>query len=95
METIKTYSKPTIEEKEVHLNYNPVDDVWIIDTNIPKFFRKALKQGWLPIRQYVHEDGTICSMTLRAPQRAVTIRSTTKKQMSEKQLKNLNGSDDE
>lgn len=95
METIKIYSKPTLEERETHLNYNPIDDEWVMDSNIPKHFRKALKQGWTPIRQYVYEDGTVCSMWLSAPDRAVTIRNTEKKRMSERQLSNLSGSNGE
>ena len=95
METIKVYCKPTLEERETLLNYNSIDKKWIMDSSIPKHFRKALKQGWTPIRQYVHEDGTICGMWLEAPERAITIRNTDKKKMSEKQLENLNGSDDE
>ena len=94
METIKVYYKPTIEEKETHLHYNPIDEEWVMDSNIPKHFRKAIKQGWIPIRQYVYKDGTVQSMMLRAPERAITIRNTAKKQMSEKQLGNLSGSDD-
>ena len=89
MEIIKVSYKPTVEERETLLSYNPIDDKWIMDSNIPKHFRKAIKQGWVPIRQYVYDDGTVCGMWLSAPERAVTIRNTTKKQMSEKQLKNL------
>lgn len=94
METIKVSYKPTIEERETHLNYDPVDKLWVMDSSVPKHFRKAIKQGWTLIRQYVHEDGTVCGMVLTAPDRAITIRSTTKKQMSEKQLGNLNSLDD-
>lgn len=89
MEIIKVSYKPTIEEKETHLYYNPIDDEWVMDSNISKHFRKAVKQGWIPIRQYVYADGTVSSMMLRAPERAITIRNTAKKQMSEKQLNNL------
>lgn len=92
METIKVCYKPTIEERETFLNYNPIDDIWIMDSNIPKHFRKAIKQGWTPIRQYVHEDGTVCSMWLSAPDRAITFRNAEKKKLTEKQLSNLNGS---
>lgn len=95
METIKVYGKLTIEERETHLNYDSVDKTWTMDSMVPKHFRKALKQGWTPIRQYVYEDGTVCGMVLTASERAITIRNTTKKQMSEKQLGNLSGSDDE
>ena len=95
MQTIKVADKLSIEEKEIHLYLDPVDRVWTFETFMPKYFRKALKQGWTPIKQYVYEDGTVCGMVLTGPERAITIRSTTKKQMSEKQLENLNGSDDE
>ena len=95
MEIIKVSGKLTLEERETILTYDSIDKVWVMDSVIPKHFRKALKQGWNPIRQYIYEDGTVCGMTLTAPARAVTIRSTTKKQLTEKQLGNLNGSDDE
>ena len=95
METIKVYSKPTLEERETLLNYNPIDDVWVADSNIPKHFRRFIKQGWTPIKQYIYEDGTVCGMVLTAPERAITIRNTEKKQLTEKQLKNLSGSDEE
>jgi hypothetical protein len=95
METIKIYNKPTLEERETHLNYDPIDDVWVADSNIPKHFRKFLKQGWTPIRQYVYEDGTVCAMLLKGPERAITVRNVKKKQMSEKQLSNLLQDDDE
>jgi hypothetical protein len=95
MEIIKVNTKFTLEEQEVLLHYDSITKTWTMDSFVPKFFRKALKQGWMPIRQYVYKDGTVCGMTLCGPERAVTIRSTSKKQMSEKQLNNLNGSDNE
>lgn len=94
METIKINTKLTLEERETLLNYDSVEKMWIMDSMVPKHFRKALKQGWTPIRQYVYDDGTVCGMVLTGPERAITIRNTTKKQMSEKQLGNLM-SDDE
>jgi hypothetical protein len=63
--------------------------MWVMDSMVPKHFRKALKQGWTPIRQYVYDDGTVCGMVLTAPDRAITIRNTDKKKMSEKQMTNL------
>lgn len=93
MESVKISGKLTIEERETILNYDSVERVWIIDSTVPKHFRKALKQGWTPIKQYVYDDSTVCGMVLTAPERAITIRSTTKKQMSEEQLKNLNDDD--
>ena len=94
METIKVNTKLTFDEKEVILTFDNTDRVWIMDSTVPKYFRKALKQGWNPVKQYVDEDGMVCGMVLTAPERAITIRSTTKKQMSDKQLENLNKSDD-
>ena len=89
METIKINGRFTLEERDTLLNYNPIDDQWIMDSNIPKHFRKALRQGWTPIRQYVYDDGTVCAMCLSAPERAVTIRNVEKKKLSEKQLEIL------
>ena len=93
MEIIKVSSRLDLEEKEVLLTYNLIDKKWTMESFVPKYFRKALKQGWQPIRQYVYEDGTVCGMVLTASERAITIRNTTKKQMSEKQLGNLSGED--
>ena len=95
METIKINNKITLEERETILTFDAIDKTWTMDSVIPKQFRKALKQGWTPIRQYVYEDGTVCGMVLTGPERAITIRSTTKKQMSEKQLKNLSQDEDD
>lgn len=95
MEKIKVYSKLTAEERETILNYSSVDKVWLMDSTVPKHFNKALKQGWTPIKEFVYEDGTVCGMVLTAPERSVTIRNTAKKQMSEKQMKNLLSDDGE
>ncbi len=94
METIKVINRLTNEEKETTLVYDYIDKVWEMYSTVPKHFNKAIKQGWCPIRQYVYEDGTICGMTLTASERAVTIRNVEAKQMSEKQMGNLSGSDD-
>lgn len=92
METIKINVKLTAEERETLLNYDSINKEWIMDSAVPKHFRKAVKQGWIPIRQYVYDD-TVCGMVLKAPERAVTIRNVEKKKMSDKQLKNLSDED--
>ena len=89
MEIIKIYEKLSAEERETILNYDSIDKQWAMMSTVPKHFRKAVKQGWTPVKQYVYEDGTVCGMELTASERAVTIRNTAKKQMSEKQLENL------
>lgn len=95
METIKLCgNKLTNEERETLLNYDSVERVWVMDSFVPKHFRKALKQGWSPVREYIYDDGTVCGMMLTAPERSVTIRSVEKKRLSEKQLAALNADDE-
>ena len=91
METIKMHNKLTLEEKETTLSYDNIEKTWIMDSTVSKHYCKAMKQGWIPIRQYIYDDGTVCGMVLTAPERAVTIRSTVKREMTEKQLTNLSG----
>lgn len=95
METIKVTTRLSSEERETILNYDNVDKVWLMDSTVPKHFNRALKQGWIPTTKYVYEDGTVCGMALTAPARAITIRNTAKKQMSEKQLGNLSNDDED
>lgn len=95
METIKiSGTKLMNEEREVYLYFDPVEKMWTLDAFVPKYFRKALKQGWTPIREYIYEDGTVCGMTLTASERAVTIRNVDKKKLSGNQLGNLKGEEE-
>lgn len=80
----------TNQEKETLLHYDYVTKKWIMESTVSTHYNKALKQGWTPLVQHVYEDGTVYGYKLEAPGRAVTIRSTEKKQMSEKQIENLN-----
>ena len=94
METIKmSGTKLMNEEREVYLYFDPVDRMWTLDAFAPKYFRKAIKQGWTPIREYVYEDGTVAGMSFIAPERCVSFRNIEKKKVSEKQLKILNTND--
>jgi hypothetical protein len=95
METIKVNNRLTAEERETILHYDVINKIWLMDSTVQKHFNKALKQKWTPIKQYVYEDGTVCGMVLTAPARAITIRSTDKKQMSEKQMCNLFDDDED
>lgn len=95
MEIVKVTTRLSAEERETILAYDNVDKVWTMDSTVPKHFNRALKQGWTPITQYVYEDGTVCGMALTAPARAITIRNTVKKQLSDKQLGNLSNDEDE
>ena len=95
METIKVTTRLSAEERETVLVYDNVDKVWYMDSTVPKHFNKAKKQGWKQTVEFVYEDGAVCGGAFTAPARAITIRSTEKKQMSEKQLENLSGNDDD
>ena len=95
METVKICgSRLTNEERETILIFDSVEKMWTMDSMVPKHFRKAIKQGWTPLKQFVYEDGTVCGMVLTAPDRAVTIRNVDKKKMSDKQLDNLSSEDE-
>lgn len=95
MEIVKISGRLTQEEKETQLNYDPVDKVWRMYSMGSKWYNKALKGGWEPVKQYMYEDGTIAGYELAAPGRCITIRSTEKKKMSEQQMGNLVGGDNE
>lgn len=95
METIKVNTRLSTEERETVLVYDNVDKVWLMDSTIPKHCNKAKKQGWTQTTEYVYEDGTVCGGAFTAPARAITIRSAEKKQMSEKQMNNLRGDDED
>ena len=90
METIKISTKLSNEEKETILTYDAIDKIWTMDTTIQKHMNRAIKQGWIPIKQYMYTDGTVCGMVLIASDRSITIRNTSKKEVSTKQLENLN-----
>lgn len=95
MEAIKVNSRLSAEERETVLVYDNVDKVWRMDSTVPKHFNKAKKQGWTQTAEFVYDDGQVCGGAFEAPARAITIRSTEKKQLSEKQMGNLFSGDDE
>jgi len=79
----------TLEEKETMLQYDASDKKWTIDTTVLRHYNKAKRQGWTQLVEYVYDDGSVCGGVFEAPDYAVTIRSTIKKQMSDKQMLNL------
>lgn len=81
----------TIDEKETLLQYDATDKKWIIDTTVLKHYNKAKRQGWKQLVEYVYDDNSVCGGVFEAPDYAVTIRSTSKKQMSDRQMSNLGG----
>ena len=96
IKTHKVYGKLSSSEKEVLLHYDAVDNKWIMDTTIMKFYNKAIRQGWTQTDEYVYEDGTVCGGAFEAPAKAITIRDPNKKRvMSDEQMKNLHRHDEE
>ena len=95
MEVVKMHGRLSSAEKETALNYDYVEKKWWMYSVVPSHFNKALKQGWTPMVRYEYEDGSVAGYQLEAPGRAITIRSVEKKQLSDKQLTNLIGSEDE
>ena len=89
IKTIRVETRLSSEERETILNYDNASKMWFMDSTVTKHFNRALKQGWKPVTKYVYDDGTVCGMVLTAPDRAITIRNVEKKQMSDKQLRNL------
>jgi hypothetical protein len=95
MKTIRINSRLTLEGRETVLVYSSVDKMWYMDTVVPKHANKAKKQGWQQTVEYIYDDGTSCGGVFEAPERAITIRNAEKKQMSEKQMRNLFSDDEE
>lgn len=95
MKIIKVNNKLTLEERETVLVYDSVSKMWHMDTTVSKHANKAKKQGWQQTVEYVYDDGSLCGGVFEAPARAITIRNAEKKQMSDKQMNNLVGDDDE
>jgi hypothetical protein len=96
MKIVKMNGRLTAEEKETILNYSYIDKKWYMHSFLQKHFNRALKQGWTPLVKYEYEDGTAAGYEFEGPDRAITIRNTEKKKMSDKQLANLfNDEEDE
>lgn len=89
MNIVKLTSRLSNEERETVLVYDNIDKKWHMDTLVVKHYTKAKKQGWVQLTEYQYEDGTIVGGRFEAPARAITIRSTEKKVLSDKQLRNL------
>ena len=89
MKVVKINSKLSNEERETLLLYDYTTKKWTIDTTVEKHYNKAKKQKWAQLCEYVYNDGTVCGGVFEAPDQAVTLRNTTKKQLSDKQMNNL------
>ena len=90
MDIIRTNGRLTSEERETLLRYDNIEQMWIMDSSIPKHINKALKKGWTPIKKYECDDGYVSEMVLVAPERAITIRNIDKNNITDKQKEVLN-----
>ena len=89
MKVIKVTGRLIAEEKETILNYSYIDKKWYMHSFLQKHYNRALKQGWTVLVKYEYEDGSAAGYEFEAPERAITIRNTEKKKMTDKQLENL------
>ena len=95
MDTVRINSRLTNEEKETVISFDYATRTWLMDTTISKYYNKALRQGWTQLKQYVYTDGSVCGGVFQAPDYAITIRSTSKKQLTDAQMNNLFGTEDD
>ena len=90
MKTQIIKTRLSTDERETHYMIAANnDDVVIMETTIMKDFHRAQKQGWMLIEQYQHIDGDIIGGVFEAPRRCLSVRNTKEKELSEKQLANL------
>lgn len=95
MNVVKVNGKISNDEKEVVLLFDYMLKQWIMDTTVMKFYNKAKKQGWTQLTEYINSDNIVCGGVFIAPAHAVTIRSSEKRKMTEKQMSNLSLDEDE
>lgn len=69
----------TKEEREFYLNYNELEEVWVAETSIPKFWRKLEKKNWTCTGVQYYPDGQVCSKTFTSGnKKGVSITDPTK-----------------
>jgi hypothetical protein len=95
MQVIKTKNVFVGQERETLITFDGERKMWNLYAAIPKHFRRAQKYGWTPLKQWVLDDGTVVAMEFEAPERAISIKGAEKKKMSDKQMKNLFGDEDD
>lgn len=78
------------EERETHLWYDPNTKTWTMESNIPKHFNKAVKQGWAVDHKFINEEGSVIAMQLSAAERAITIRTPVKREFNNNGFKDKN-----
>ena len=96
MDTIKVNTRISMDERETVLVFDYVEKVWYADTVIPKHLNTWKKRGWNQTTEYIYDDGSVCGGAFIVPEKAITFRDPNKKRvMSEKQMQNLRGCDEE
>ena len=84
-------SKLTKQERETHLWFNEADDLWEIQTDIKVHMTRCQKLGYECTDVLRYSDGTIESMTFKAPKHAISFRSPIKRrrELSDEQRKEI------
>ena len=83
MKTTTLKEKISPEERETHLWFDPIDQLWHMYSNISRHFNKALRAGWTPTCKFVYENGTVAAMRLSASERGITIKTPKKRELSD------------
>jgi hypothetical protein len=88
MKVVSLNEKLSNEQKETILRYDYIDKKWYMDTTVAKHANRACKQGWTQTTKYIY-NGVVVGGCFEATDRAITIRNSEKKKVSEKQMSNL------
>jgi len=95
METTTLKERILPEERETHLWFDPMTNLWRMNSNISRHFNKAQRAGWTPVRQYVYDDGYVAAMELEAPERGITIKTPKKREFSDEHKAKLLGQNED
>lgn len=84
-------SKLTKQERETHCWFNEADERWEIQTDIRVHMTKLKKLGFECTDILRYSDGSIESMTFKAPKHAISFRSPIKRkrELSDEQRKEI------
>jgi hypothetical protein len=75
----------TIEELETHMNYDAVDKVWRVYTNIKSDYLKFKQKNWKVLSENFTEDGVFIDATFQARRKAVRIADANKREYTEEE----------
>lgn len=75
VEENKTCTHLSRDERETYYHINEVSNEWLADTTILKDMNRLKKCGWIKVSDQLYTDGTVQSMTFKAPRNCLSPRS--------------------